>query len=123
MAAAIMGDAAVAAGSQEEHLVFEGIGAERPSVAEDHGLSGAPIVEIDLCAVLCRDCAHSTALLGVDDLVEVEHVSQRAAELFPGLKLVIDLLDGLGRQAASVVWQAPHKIFCWVTEWSFPIRS
>ena len=58
VAAAVVGDAAVAARGQEEHLVFEGVGAERPAVAEDDGLSGAPVVVVDLRAVLGRDRAH-----------------------------------------------------------------
>jgi hypothetical protein len=37
---------------QEEHLVLERIGAQRPAVAEHHGLPGAPVVVIDLRAVL-----------------------------------------------------------------------
>ena len=46
-----MGDAAVAASGQKEHLVFEGVRAERPAMAEDDGLSGAPVLVIDLRAV------------------------------------------------------------------------
>src|SRR5262249_16375887 len=45
--AAVVGDAAVAAFGQEEHLVFPCVGAQRPSVAEDHGLSLAPVFVID----------------------------------------------------------------------------
>ena len=48
MAAAVVGDAAVAVRGQEEHLVFEGVRAQRPAVAEDHGLPGAPVLVIDL---------------------------------------------------------------------------
>ena len=42
MAAAVVRDAAVAACGQEDHLVFPGVGAQRPAVAEDHGLSRCP---------------------------------------------------------------------------------
>jgi hypothetical protein len=35
MAATIMGDAAIAMGGQEEHLIFKGVGAEQPAMAED----------------------------------------------------------------------------------------
>jgi hypothetical protein len=59
MAATIMGDAAVAARGQEKHLVLEGVGAQRPPVAEDDGLSGAPIVVIDLRSIRCRNRAHA----------------------------------------------------------------
>src|SRR5262249_41629986 len=58
MAAAIMGDAAVAARSEEKHLVLEGVRAERPAVAEDNRLSRAPVIEIDLCSISGRDRAH-----------------------------------------------------------------
>ena len=42
MPATVMGDAAVAARGQKEHLVLKGVRAQRPSMAEDHGLSRAP---------------------------------------------------------------------------------
>ena len=67
MAAAVMGDAAVAAGGQKEHLVFPGIRAERPAMAEDYGLSAAPVLVVDLRAVFGRDRGHgmpSFALVG-----------------------------------------------------------
>jgi hypothetical protein len=48
MAAPIMGDASVPTGSEKEHLVFPGIRAQRPAMAEDHRLSAAPIFVIDL---------------------------------------------------------------------------
>src|SRR5262249_46656805 len=57
VAAAIMGDAAVAARSQEEHLVLEGVRAERPAVAEHDRLSRAPVIEIDLGSVSGRNGA------------------------------------------------------------------
>jgi len=41
MTSPVMSDAAVTARCQEEHLIFKGICAERPAVAEDHGLPGA----------------------------------------------------------------------------------
>ena len=54
MAAAVMRDAAVAARGQKHHLVFPGVGAQRPAVAEDDGLSRAPVlvVEIDVAGIL-----------------------------------------------------------------------
>src|SRR5262245_5114383 len=51
MAAPIMGDATVTARGQKEHLVLEGIGAERPAVTEDDRLPVAPILVVDLRAV------------------------------------------------------------------------
>ena len=41
VAAAVMGDAAIAAGSQKYHLVLPGVCAEWPAVAEHHGLATA----------------------------------------------------------------------------------
>src|ERR1035437_8109990 len=58
MAAAVMGDAAVSAGAQKHHLVFPGVRAQRPAMAEDHGLSAAPVLVIDLRAVFRRDRVH-----------------------------------------------------------------
>ena len=43
VAAAVMRDAAKATRSEKEHLVFKRIRRERPAVAEDHRLSGAPV--------------------------------------------------------------------------------
>src|SRR5687768_13556557 len=52
-----MGNAAIAVGSQKEHLRLPAIGCERPTVAEDNGLSFAPILVIDLCAIFHCDRA------------------------------------------------------------------
>jgi hypothetical protein len=65
VSAAVIGDAAVAVAGQEEHLVFERVGGERPAVAEDDRLTLAPILVVDLGAVLCRDRAHrGSSLIG-----------------------------------------------------------
>jgi len=40
---AVMGDAAVAAGGEKHHLVFPGVGAQWPTMAEHHGLAAAPV--------------------------------------------------------------------------------
>src|SRR5262249_9927851 len=50
-------------GGQKEHLVFPGVRAQRPAVAENHGLSAAPVLVIDLRAVLSRDCGHGMVSL------------------------------------------------------------
>src|SRR5207249_1034930 len=62
MPAPVMGNAAVASRGQEEHLVFEGICAERPTVAEDDWLSRSPVVEVDLRAIPGGDRAHRMGL-------------------------------------------------------------
>src|SRR5438270_10747241 len=58
VAATVMRDAAVALRGQKEHLVLECVRAERPAMAEDHGLSSSPILEKDLRAVTRGDRAH-----------------------------------------------------------------
>src|SRR6266540_3505698 len=68
MASAIMSDAAVAARGEKEHLVFEGIGAERSSMAENHRLPHAPILVINRSTVLRGNRAHRSSSLLVEDL-------------------------------------------------------
>src|SRR2546422_11474492 len=58
MAAAVMGDAAISTRGQKQHLVFPCVRAERPAMAEDYGLSRAPVLVVDLRAIFCRDCRH-----------------------------------------------------------------
>src|SRR5512137_2234155 len=62
MAATIMGDAAAVVGRQEHHLAFPSIGAERPAVAENDGLSCAPVLVVDLRTILRVKCAHLAVL-------------------------------------------------------------
>jgi hypothetical protein len=49
MAAAVMADAAVAVGGQQGHLVFPGVRAQRPAMAEHHGLAAAPALNRSAC--------------------------------------------------------------------------
>ena len=58
MAAAVVGDATVAVVGEEVHLVFEGVGAKGPAVAEDDWLAGAPVFVVEVGAVGCAECAH-----------------------------------------------------------------
>ena len=46
--APIVRNAAVAALRQKKHLIFKSIRAQRPAMTEDHGLSGSPIIIIDV---------------------------------------------------------------------------
>src|SRR5947208_16093169 len=48
MAAAVMSDAAISVGRKKEHLVLEGVRAQRPPMAEDDGLSAAPVLVVQL---------------------------------------------------------------------------
>ncbi len=52
MTSAVVGDATVAIRGQEEHLVLKGVCRQQPAMAEDYGLSRAPVLVVDLCAVL-----------------------------------------------------------------------
>src|SRR5260370_9800059 len=61
VAAPVMRDAAIAARGQEKHLVLECVGAQRPAMAEDDGLTLAPILVIDLCTVVRGDRGHGVA--------------------------------------------------------------
>src|SRR5664280_922557 len=58
VSAAVMGDAAVSMGTQKQHLVFPSVRVKRPAMAEDHGLSAAPVLVVDLCAVFHHDRVH-----------------------------------------------------------------
>jgi hypothetical protein len=58
MTAAIMGDTAVALVDEEVHLVFEGVGVQGPAVAEDHGLSRAPVLVVKLGSIFGGEHAH-----------------------------------------------------------------
>jgi len=58
VAAPVMGDTAEAARREKPQLVVPGIGIERPAMREHHRLARAPILVIDLRAILCRDAAH-----------------------------------------------------------------
>jgi hypothetical protein len=70
---AIVGNAAKAAGREEDHLGIPVVGAERPAVAEDDGLPAALVLIEALWAILRRDRAH---LSPPSWLYSVELVSQ-----------------------------------------------
>jgi hypothetical protein len=58
VAAAVMGDDAIAVIEEEQHLRVPVIGRERPAVGKHHRLTGAPILVIDFDPVLGRDGRH-----------------------------------------------------------------
>jgi len=58
MPAPVVGDAAISARSQEDHLVFPVIGTEGPSVIKDHGLPRTPVLLVDVCAIRGGNCRH-----------------------------------------------------------------
>jgi hypothetical protein len=57
MATAVMGNAAVSVGGQKHHLVLPGVRAQRPAMAEDYGLTAAPVfvVKINVAGVFFAD--------------------------------------------------------------------
>ncbi len=59
MAAAVMGDDAIAVLEEEQHLRVPVVGRQRPAVAEHDGLTRAPVLVEDLDAVLGGDRAHT----------------------------------------------------------------
>src|SRR6267143_134166 len=58
VASSVMGDDAVAVFEEEQHLRVPVIGRQRPTMAEDDGLSFAPIFIINLRPVFGGDRAH-----------------------------------------------------------------
>jgi hypothetical protein len=58
VAAAVMSDAAVATRREKDHLVFPGIGRQRPAVTEDDRLSRPPVLVINLGAIAGLDRGH-----------------------------------------------------------------
>ena len=58
MAAAVMGDNAVAVSAEEHHLGVPGVGRERPAMREQDRLPIAPVLIENLRAVLGGDHAH-----------------------------------------------------------------
>jgi hypothetical protein len=58
VAAAVMGDDAIAVIEEEQHLRVPVIGRQRPPMAEHDGLTFAPILVKDIDTVLGRDRAH-----------------------------------------------------------------
>src|SRR5216683_1191633 len=59
VAAAVMGDDAIAVTQEEQHLRVPVICRQRPSMAEHDGLTLSPVLVEDLNAVLGRDRRHS----------------------------------------------------------------
>jgi hypothetical protein len=55
----VMGDHAVAAVQEEQHLGVPVVGRKRPAVAEDDRLARAPVLVEDLCSIGRGDRAHA----------------------------------------------------------------
>ena len=56
--AAVVGDASVCTGGQEQHLVLPGIRTQWPSVTKDDLLSRTPVLVANLRTILGRDRTH-----------------------------------------------------------------
>src|SRR5262249_4977848 len=64
VAAAVVGDAAVAVLGQEYHLIFPRVGTQRPTVTEDDGLAGAPVLVVNGRSVFgCDRVRHDAPFL------------------------------------------------------------
>ncbi len=74
MPAAVVGDAAVAALGEEEHLVFERVGRQRPAVAEHDRLPAAPVLVVDLGAVLGGEGRHGAYSLRINQMGQLQLV-------------------------------------------------
>lgn len=62
MATAVMSDGAETMGGEKHHLIFPGVGTQRPAMAKDDGLAHAPILVVNLRAVFGRNRAHGCLL-------------------------------------------------------------
>jgi hypothetical protein len=82
MTTAVMGDAAIAALRQKQHLIVPGIRAQGPPVAEDHGLSRTPILVVNLRAVFGRDRRHNVTPDEVMDLKNLEKWRSQLGSLY-----------------------------------------
>src|SRR6266567_490087 len=58
VASSVMGDDAIAVLEEEQHLRVPVIGRQRPTMAEDDGLTGAPVLVVDIDAVFGLDGRH-----------------------------------------------------------------
>src|SRR6516162_10394710 len=85
-----MRNAAIPAIGEEEHLVFPCICVQWPAMAEDHGLTLAPVLVVDLRPVFYSDERHFCSPLMSSCLVAKPHVQLRSAS--SGLFLAIDPL-------------------------------
>src|SRR6266478_6399085 len=62
VAATVMGDDAIAVMEEEQHLRVPVIGRQRPTMAEHDGLTGAPVLVVDIDAVFGLDGRHGACL-------------------------------------------------------------
>src|ERR1700722_13311946 len=60
MPASVMCNNAVTVLTQEQHLSIPRIRGQRPAMREHYRLSGAPVLEIDLCTIFCSSRIHVT---------------------------------------------------------------
>src|ERR1019366_2710097 len=58
MSAPVVGDGAIAAVKEEQHLGVPIIGRQRPAVAKHDGLTFAPVLVLDLSPIFRRNCRH-----------------------------------------------------------------
>ena len=76
MAAAVMGDDAIAMMQEEQHLRVPVIGRQRPAMTEHDRLAGTPVLVEDLDAVFGGDGGHCDFLLRKSVLPFLLYVSR-----------------------------------------------
>src|SRR4029077_8167285 len=91
----VMGDAAISAACQKQHLIFPGIRVQRPPVTKDHGLSSAPVLVINLSSILRGDRRHNVSSLS---LVANASIRRRFGESRPAR--MSGLLPGPGSRGS-----------------------
>jgi hypothetical protein len=68
---------------EEVHLVFEGVGGERPTVAEDYGLTGAPVLVVEVSVIFGGEHAHGVfSFIESGPLEDAESGAGVSVELF-----------------------------------------
>ncbi len=77
VAAAVMGDDAVAVRDEEQHLRVPVVGRERPAMAEHDRLARAPILVEDLDAVFGGDGGHGLLSFGENHLRDARTSTRR----------------------------------------------
>src|SRR5271156_3359594 len=62
VAAPVVRDDSIAVLAEEQHLSVPVVRGERPAVTEHNGLTRAPVLVINLRAIFCRNCRHTSLL-------------------------------------------------------------
>src|SRR5205085_8859450 len=77
VASSVMGDYAIAVLKEEQHLRVPIVGRQRPAMAEDDGLSFAPIFVVNLRSIFGGNCAHVSLEVGPKCYLPCHPISYR----------------------------------------------